>query len=411
MALQFNWSDAEKKSAKDFFGTNPSGDQVYQRAKDLGLNSLQLTDLYSQSTGANFDDTYSKVANYDAQNGGQLTGSYVPGSGGYTEQTSVGAASGQAKIPKANGQYNWSDSQLGAARDFFNTNPSGEQIYQHAQKYGLNQNQLADIYSLSTGRDFTEANNNITSWLQQNNKNMSGWYRPNSAADPYQTQYRPNEGMIFNPSNNVASARTEDWTVTPQQTVQGQLQGLLSQNNPLVQMAQTQGLENAQQRGLLNSSLGAEAGALAHYQYAMPIAQADAQTYSAAARTNAENRTQMNQTNAGFENQYNLANFNAQNQLKQMEAQQKLNLSTMNAQQAQQVRTNYVSQMNAIQQSMNNFINSVQASNDITPEAKSELIANYQNVQFPNMINMTNAVYSNLPEWQKEWSLLPPTIG
>lgn len=216
--------------------------------------------------------------------------------------------------------------------------------------------------------------------------------------------------MLFNPKNNVASARTEDWVVTPQQTVQGQLQGLLSHNNPLVQMAQTQGLEAAQQRGLLNSSLGAEAGALAHYQYAMPIAQADAQTYANSARTNAENRTQMNQVNAQAENQYNITDFNAQNELKRMEAANKINLSNLNTQQANQVRTNYVAQMNSIQRAIESFINTVQVS-DIPPDAKQEQIRVYQSDVFPAMINMTNAVYSKMPEWQKEWTTFPPTLG
>lgn len=411
-AQQTPWLTNEVTAAKNFFDANPSADQIYDKANAMGLDQSQLADLWSQSGKGTYDQGYGLLGGYLASTGKKLNGGFKSVAQKGAEQAAV-AKPAQAAAPSAatQNQYNWTTAQATAANDFFKTNPTPDQIFQTAQKQGLSAEQLADAYTRTQGGDYNQTLGNINNYLKTTGQSLTGWRQTNPAADTNQNVFKPNEGVLTNPTSGVTLARTEDWTVTPQQTVQGQLQGLLSQNNPLVQMAQTQGLENAQQRGLLNSSLGAEAGALAHYQYAMPIAQADAQLYSNAARTNAENSTQMNQANAGFENQYNLANFNAQNQLKQMEAQQKLNLSTMNAQQANQVRTNYVSQMNAIQQSMNSFINTVQASNDITPEAKSELIANYQNVQFPNMINMTNAVYSNLPEWQSEWTTFPPTIG
>ena len=59
-------------------------------------------------------------------------------------------------------------------------------------------------------------------------------------------------------------------------TVQGQLNGLMSQDNPLMKKAATKGMQYASSRGLLNSSIGAGAAQSAQLDYAMPIAQADA---------------------------------------------------------------------------------------------------------------------------------------
>ena len=74
--------------------------------------------------------------------------------------------------------------------------------------------------------------------------------------------------------------------VTPEQTVQGQLEGLLSNRemNPLWQYAEGLGKQYANSRGLLNSSIAAEAGAQAIFQQAVPIAAQDANTHAARAQ-------------------------------------------------------------------------------------------------------------------------------
>ncbi len=62
-------------------------------------------------------------------------------------------------------------------------------------------------------------------------------------------------------------------------TVQGQLNGLLQRQNPLMQRAYYKGLDMANSRGLLNSSMASEAAQAAMMDAALPIAQQDAQTY------------------------------------------------------------------------------------------------------------------------------------
>ncbi|MDR5867921.1 hypothetical protein [Halomonas koreensis] len=59
-------------------------------------------------------------------------------------------------------------------------------------------------------------------------------------------------------------------------TVQGQLNGILNSNSKLMKTAATQGKQQANQRGLLNSSMGIGASQNAMINSALPIAQQDA---------------------------------------------------------------------------------------------------------------------------------------
>lgn len=70
--------------------------------------------------------------------------------------------------------------------------------------------------------------------------------------------------------------------VTPEQLVQYQLNRILDSNSPLLQSARTRGLQFANQRGLLNSSIAAQASEQAAIDAALQIAQQDAATYAGA---------------------------------------------------------------------------------------------------------------------------------
>lgn len=71
--------------------------------------------------------------------------------------------------------------------------------------------------------------------------------------------------------------------VQPEETAQYQLSQILDSNSPLMQRARTQGLQFANQRGLLNSSLAAQAAQTAMLDAAVPLAQQDARTFAEAA--------------------------------------------------------------------------------------------------------------------------------
>jgi len=74
--------------------------------------------------------------------------------------------------------------------------------------------------------------------------------------------------------------------VTSDQTVQGQMTGLMNSENPLMQRAMTRASAAANKRGLLNSSMGVQAGQEAALTAALPIAQADAATNAKQAQLN-----------------------------------------------------------------------------------------------------------------------------
>lgn len=120
------------------------------------------------------------------------------------------------------------------------------------------------------------------------------------------------------------------WNVTPQQTVQGQLQGILAKGGSLMQQARTTGLQLANRRGLLNSSMAIGSAYGEVLKQALPIAQADASMYGQAAQynTNAENAfATTNQQVANAANQFSAeaanraAEYNATNRFNEYQNQ------------------------------------------------------------------------------------------
>lgn len=103
-------------------------------------------------------------------------------------------------------------------------------------------------------------------------------------------------------------------TVDSDQTVAGQLSGIISDNSPLLQQARATAQQQANSRGLLNSSMadsGAEAAVLAT---ALPIAQQDASTNFTNATNTAQATNQNSQFNASNTQQTSLANASNQQQ-------------------------------------------------------------------------------------------------
>lgn len=93
-----------------------------------------------------------------------------------------------------------------------------------------------------------------------------------------------------------------------QDTVQGQLDGILRKDSPLMQQADRRGREAAAARGLLNSSLSAGAAQEAVISQALPIAQQDATTYFAANTKSVDATNAARNFFAGAQNQASLAN-------------------------------------------------------------------------------------------------------
>ena len=86
---------------------------------------------------------------------------------------------------------------------------------------------------------------------------------------------------------------TSKWVITPDQTVQGQLAGILAKNSPLQQQAATTSLQQSNARGLLNSGMAVGNAESAVIQSALPIATSDADVNARSAGYNADELNKM----------------------------------------------------------------------------------------------------------------------
>ena len=152
-------------------------------------------------------------------------------------------------------------------------------------------------------------------------------------------------GTVSAPSASSASYNPSMVQAEPKSTVSGQISDIIKQDSPLMQTARTGAMQYANARGLMNSSIGAQAGEQAVINAALPIAQQDAQTNFTAAGTNAAATNVASQFGAA--SQADTSRFNAA---------QGLSASTSNAQIATQVATQNV--QNALQ---SGIINQAQA--------------------------------------------------
>lgn len=125
-------------------------------------------------------------------------------------------------------------------------------------------------------------------------------------------QPQPPRGIVESAmSQTLPTAGPTHWSVSPEMTVQGQLRTVMDSNSPLMQQARTQGLQVANERGLLNSSIAESAAMDSMYKAALPIAAADATTYAKSASENAGNAT--NITNSNTSAATSIANTAANN--------------------------------------------------------------------------------------------------
>lgn len=102
-------------------------------------------------------------------------------------------------------------------------------------------------------------------------------------------------------------AQTTSWNVDENQTVQGQLKGMLNSGSPLMKMAATRAEQQANRRGLQGSSMAVQAGQAALYDAAVPIATSDAATYGRAGEVNATQANETSRFNTGQANTWNTA--------------------------------------------------------------------------------------------------------
>jgi hypothetical protein len=115
-------------------------------------------------------------------------------------------------------------------------------------------------------------------------------------------------------------------------TVAGQFDALTQKGSPLMTLARTNAAQQANSRGLLNSSMAIGAGEMAAYQAALPIAQQDASTYFQQGRDNQQHQNNANLYNHQAETQNRQFNAGQLNQTSQFNAQTGTQNNQFNAQ-------------------------------------------------------------------------------
>lgn len=136
----------------------------------------------------------------------------------------------------------------------------------------------------------------LTDWYQSAN-NTTVPQTTGLLSQPGSTQVSP---TTYNPTTLKDPAQ---WNITPEQTVSGQIDKTIAQDSPLMQQARTQGLQQANSRGLLNSSMAVGAAQDSVIKNALPIAQFDADINAKAAGYNADTQNTFTKTNAAMENE------------------------------------------------------------------------------------------------------------
>lgn len=188
---------------------------------------------------------------------------------------------------------------------------------------------------------------------------------------------------IFTGANVTAPAAL---TLDPNAYVSNQLTNILAKDSPTLQLARTRAAQQANARGLFNSSIGAEAGEVAAIQTALPIAQQDAQTVGQVGQFNTEQTNLFNREQNNFQReaalktsdqtfQANQETVNFARQLEQMGYQSKLTQS--------QLPQQFIA---GVSQQAQAGVQAILADPNLKPDAKQNAIK--------NLVDYSNATLS-----------------
>jgi len=207
--------------------------------------------------------------------------------------------------------------------------------------------------------------------------------------------------------NNVPRA------ITSNETVAGQMNGLLAQNSPYLQSAVANGTAFASGRGLVNSSIAAGAAEKAAIDASAPIAAQDAST-SAAAGLSSQNADQsLNQTRysgsvqavgasqaandqMGLQAQHQAATAQLQTSLKQMDVAVDMDkLDSSN-------RASFTSAVAPVMQQYQSAYENIQVQPDsvLNAGAKAKALSDLSALYKPQLTSMAN-IYSYPLTWPK----------
>jgi len=208
-------------------------------------------------------------------------------------------------------------------------------------------------------------------------------------------------------------------------TVQGQLKSLLDKSNPLMQRAEYKGRDYANSRGLLGSTMGAEAAQAAMLDAALPIAQQDAQTHQNQTLANQSTQTQFGLAERGYQFQADQAELNRQHSFDINAQQQQFQAGqaaldrqhSADMQQGQQqfqrgmqdseVYANFRGQLTTAIQDLTKTtsinISEIQTAPNISAEDKATMVAQQQDL-LKSLTDSLSTLYSQSDLWQQGWS-------
>lgn len=204
---------------------------------------------------------------------------------------------------------------------------------------------------------------------------------------------------------DAAQTTAANWAVDTPQTVQGQLAGITESGSPLMQRAETRAAQQANRRGLINSSMAVQAGQAALYDAALPIAQQDATVNATAAQANAGAQQQANLTNTQAQNQFTMAGTDAANAAASQKAgaqnqlTQQSNTANVQVAQSNAEAANKMSMQNLDNQFKTAISNAdaqskayLQDASDLTKNALATIESNYKTIIASN--EQAQAMYS-----------------
>jgi len=327
-------------------------EQVAQQAVSMGLTQDQIRQAYQmsgQTIGANDISNYANRigVNFNGAGGGAAYNANANAAGWNAQGGSNGMENGTLTT---RGGKQVSHAQLAA---FAASNPTDQQILAQAAQWGMSQSDIATalnnlglLYNGSptsvqmndpkNGSIYNRLGNELYTGGLGYSPAYSANFNPNAIIttgnghnlvdngdgsfhwDQFGTNATPvyGNGDGTNPGGGGAvgggvpgggvtggggtggtvtasgSSGVTPWNVTPEQTVEQRIAGILSANNPLIQQARARSDQAMNQRGLLNSSIANSAADSAAYQAALPIAQADAATFADSAKFNASAKNQ-----------------------------------------------------------------------------------------------------------------------
>lgn len=198
-------------------------------------------------------------------------------------------------------------------------------------------------------------------------------------------------------------------------TIEGRIQNLMQTDdkgnytNPTVRQAVERATQTFARRGLVNTSMAAQAGQEAAISKAIEIAGPDAQTYFQQGRANQDARNVF----AGNEVQQQYTernNANAWQHDANMQGQRiAADATTRHEDQSFNLRQNYVTAQDRVSQSYQTAVSNINTSN-MTPEDKTAAINNAANIRDSESAYV-NTIFSKQPEWQSSWLALSVSLG